>query len=94
MSTVQRLAVSLVLLTTGLLAGLQMLMLMGLLPAITRMPLATYAGAWQALDHFMAFRMPIFVNATLLLTWSRSSVLRGIGAGGCFGPFWGVSPCW
>ena len=67
MSTVQRLAISLVLLSTGLLAGLQTLMLMGLLPAMVRMPLATYAGAWQALDHFMAVRMPILVNATFLL---------------------------
>ena len=67
MSTVQRFAISLVLLATGLLAGLQTLMLMGLLPAITRMPLETYAGAWQALDHFMAVRMPILVNGTFLL---------------------------
>ena len=67
MSTVQRFAISLVLIPTGLLAGLQTLMLMGLLPAITRMPLVTYAGAWQALDHFMAVRMPILVNATFLL---------------------------
>jgi uncharacterized membrane protein len=67
MSTVQRIAISLVLLPTGLLAGLQMMMLMGILPAIARMPLTTYAGAWQALDHFMAFRMPILVNATFLL---------------------------
>jgi len=67
MSAVQRFAISLVLIPTGLLAGLQMLMLMGLLPAIARMPLVTYAGAWQALDHFMAVRMPILVNATFLL---------------------------
>ena len=67
MSTVQRFAISLVLILTGLLAGLQTLMLMGVLPAIARMPLVTYAGAWQALDHFMAVRMPIFVNATFLL---------------------------
>lgn len=67
MSTLQRLMITLVLLPTGILAGLQTLMLMGLLPAIARMPLATYAGAWQALDHFMAVRMPILVNATLLL---------------------------
>jgi uncharacterized membrane protein len=67
MSTVQRIAISLVLIPTGLLAGLQTMMLMGMLPAIARMPLTTYAGAWQALDHFMAFRMPILVNATFLL---------------------------
>jgi uncharacterized membrane protein len=67
MSTVQRFAISLVLIPTGLLAGLQTLMLMGLLPAIARMPLDTYAGSWQALDHFMAVRMPILVNATFLL---------------------------
>jgi len=67
MSTVQRLSISLVLLLTGLLAGLQTLMLMGLLPAITRMPLATYAGSWQALDYFMAVRMPILGNLTFLL---------------------------
>jgi hypothetical protein len=67
MSTLQRFAISLVLIPTGFLAGLQMLMLIGLLPAITRMPLITYAGAWQALDHFMAVRMPILVNATFLL---------------------------
>lgn len=67
MSTVQRFAISLVLIATGLPAGLQTLMLMGVLPAIARMPLATYAGAWQALDHFMAVRMPILVNVTFLL---------------------------
>ncbi len=67
MSTLQRFAISLVLIPTGLLAGLQTLMLMGLLPAIARMPLATYAGSWQALDHFMAVRMPILVNVTFLL---------------------------
>ncbi len=67
MSTLQRWVISLVLLLTGILAGLQALMLIGLLPAITRMPLATYAAAWQALDHFMAVRMPILVNATFLL---------------------------
>ena len=67
MSTGQRFAISLVLIPTGILAGLQTLMLMGLLPAIARMPLVTYAGAWQALDHFMAVRMPILVNATFLL---------------------------
>jgi hypothetical protein len=48
-------------------AGLQMLMLMGVLPAIGRMPLATYAGMWQAMDHFMAVRMRILANATLLV---------------------------
>ncbi len=58
---------TLVLLFTGLLAGLQVLMLMGVLPAMMRMPLATYAGMWQAMDHFMAARMPIFANGTLLL---------------------------
>ena len=67
MSTLQKSMLALVLLFTGLLAGLQVLMLMGVLPAIMRMPLATYAGMWQALDHFMAARMPIFANGTLLL---------------------------
>jgi len=42
-------------------------MLMGVLPAIARMPLATYAGAWQAMDHYMAVRMPALVNITLVL---------------------------
>lgn len=67
MSTIQKLALTLVLLPTGLLAGLQTLMLMGVLPAMARMPLAIYAGMWQSLDHFMAARMPIFANGTLLL---------------------------
>jgi uncharacterized membrane protein len=66
-STVQKLALSLVLLLTGLLAGLQFLMLIGVLPAMARVPLLTYAATWQALDHFMAGRMPILVTATLLL---------------------------
>ncbi len=67
MSTLQRIVLTLVLLFTGLLAGLQVLMLLGVLPAIKRMPLATYVGMWQALDHFMAARMPIFANGALLL---------------------------
>ena len=67
MSAMQKSTLTLVLLSTGLLAGLQVLMLMGVLPAMTRMPLATYAGMWQAMDHFMAARMPIFANGTLLL---------------------------
>ena len=67
MSTLQKLVLTVVLILTGLLAGLQMLMLMGVLPAMMRMPLATYAGMWQALDHFMAVRMAVFTNATLLI---------------------------
>ena len=67
MSEVQKLVLTMVLVMTGLLAGLQMLMLMGVLPAMMRMPLVTYAGMWQALDHFMAVRMAIFANGTLLL---------------------------
>jgi hypothetical protein len=67
MSKVQKLVLTMVLVMTGLLAGLQMLMLMGVLPAMMRMPLATYAGMWQSLDHFMAVRMAIFANGTLLL---------------------------
>jgi hypothetical protein len=67
MSKEQKLVLAMVLVLTGLLAGLQMLMLMGVLPAMMRMPLATYAGMWQALDHFMAVRMAIFANGTLLL---------------------------
>jgi hypothetical protein len=67
MSALQKIVLTLVLLVTGLMAGLQMLMLMGVLPAISRMPLATYAGMWQAMDHFMAVRMRIFANATLLV---------------------------
>jgi hypothetical protein len=66
-STVQKLALTLVLLLTGLLAGLQTLMLMGVLPAMARVSLLTYAGTWQALDHFMAHRMPFLVFPTLLL---------------------------
>ncbi len=42
MSALQRIVLTLMLLFTGLLAGLHVLM--GVLPAITRMPLATYAG--------------------------------------------------
>ena len=56
-----------VFLLTGLLAGWKTLMLMGLLSAMMRMPLATCAGMWQALDHFMAMRMAIFANGMLLL---------------------------
>jgi hypothetical protein len=67
MSALQRIVLTLALLFTGLLAGLQVLMLMGVLPAMMRMPLATYAGMWQAMDHFMAARMPIFANGALLL---------------------------
>ena len=67
MSALQKIVLTLTLLLTGLIAGLQMLMLMGVLPAIGRMSLATYAGMWQALDHFMAVRMRIFANATLLV---------------------------
>ena len=67
MSALQKIVLTLTLLLTGLMAGLQMLMLIGVLPAIGRMPLATYAGMWQALDHFMAMRMRIFANATLLV---------------------------
>ena len=48
MSALQRIVLTLVLLFTGLLAGLQVLMLLGVLPAMIRMPLATYAGMWQA----------------------------------------------
>ncbi len=66
MSTLQKFVVAMLLLLTGLIAGLQTLMLMGILPAIKRMPLATYAGMWQSLDHFMAVRMPILVNVTFL----------------------------
>ncbi len=67
MSILQKIALSLVLVPTGLIAGLQTLMLMGVLPALQRMPLPTYVGAWQAMDHFMAVRMPILVNATFVL---------------------------
>lgn len=67
-TVLQRFAIMLVVLATGIVAGLQTLMLMGVLPAIARMPLPTYAGAWQALDYLMAVRMPILVNATFLLT--------------------------
>jgi uncharacterized membrane protein len=81
-STVQKLALSLVLLFTGLLAGLQFLMLVGVLPAIARVPLLTYAVTWQALDHFMSGRMPILANATLLL------YLISIGIFARFRPKW------
>jgi hypothetical protein len=67
MSTLKKLLLTMVLILTGLLAGLQTLMLMGVLPAMVRMPLATYAGMWQTLDHFMAVRMAIFANGTLLV---------------------------
>ena len=90
MSKLQKLVLTVVLVLTGLLAGLQMLMLMGVLPAMMRMPLATYAGMWQALDHFMAVRMGIFANGTLLLY---------LGAIGCFARssrksiFWSLLGC-
>lgn len=67
MSVLQRTILALVLLFTGLSAGLQVLMLMGVLPAVLRMPLATYVGMWQAIDHLMAARMPVFANGGLLL---------------------------
>ena len=67
MSALQKVVLTLTLLLTGLMAGLQMLMLIGVLPAIGRMPLAPDAGMWQALDHSMAVPMPLFANATLLV---------------------------
>ena len=59
------------------------MLLPGVLPAMIRMPLATYTGMWQAPSHFMAARMPIFANGTLLFyvlaigSFARSSQ-RGI----------------
>ena len=55
-----------------------------------RMPLATYAGMWQAMGYFMAARMPIFANGALLLY---------VVAIGCFaryprsGIFWTLLGC-
>ena len=66
MSALQKLLLTIALVLTGLLAGLQTLMLIGVLPAMARMPLLTYAGMWQSMDYFMAARMPIFANGTLV----------------------------
>ena len=67
MSSSQKIVLLMVLVLTGMLAGLQTLMLIGVLPAMRQMSLATYAGMWQALDHLMAARMPVFANGTLLI---------------------------
>jgi hypothetical protein len=67
MSTFQKLTLSLVLIAAGLQAGLHFFMALGELPAARREPLPTFLSHWQAVDHFMAARMPIVANLTLLL---------------------------
>lgn len=94
MSKVQKLVLAIVLLLTSLLVRLQTLMLMGVLPAMVRMPLVTYVGMWQALDHFMAARMPIFANGTLLLYLVAMGCFARSPGRASFGPCWAVLPYW
>jgi len=67
MTKVQRLVLALVLLPVGLLAGTDVFEMMGNMPAIARMPLATHVASWQALDVFMEPRMPVFTGCMFLL---------------------------
>ena len=50
MSVLQRLLLALLLLPVGLLAGTDLFEMMGNIPAIAHMPLATHVASWQALD--------------------------------------------
>lgn len=67
MSNFQKLTLALVLVAAGMQAGLHFFMAVGELPAARREPLPTFLSHWQAVDHFMAARMPIVANLTLLL---------------------------
>lgn len=67
MSNFQKLALALVLFGVGLQAGLHFFMSVGGLPAVRREDLPTFVAHWQALDHFMAARMPFVANLTLAL---------------------------
>jgi hypothetical protein len=60
MSPLQRFALALALIASGLYAGMLTLTLMGDIPAIQIMSLPAYAAYWQALDHYMHARMLIF----------------------------------
>ena len=78
MSVLQRLLLALLLLPVGLLAGTDLFEMMGNMPAIAHMPLATHVASWQALDVYMEPRMPVFTGCMFLLFllaigvfWSR-----------------------
>ncbi len=66
MTPVQRFSLALVLLPVGLLAGTDLFEMMGNMPAIAAMPLATHVASWQALDVFMEPRMPVFTGCMFL----------------------------
>ena len=84
MAQLQKLALALLLILLGLHAGILFIMLIGVVPAIQRMPLETYVATWQNLDHFMALRMPTFSIVMMLrsrislpsITLSRRSIPR------------------
>jgi MFS superfamily sulfate permease-like transporter len=67
MAQLQKLALALLLILLGLHAGMLFIMLIGVIPAIQRMPLETYVATWQNLDHFMVLRMPTFSIVMMLL---------------------------
>ncbi len=67
MSQIQRLALALVLLPVGFLAGTDVFEMMGNMPAVKRMSLSAHVSSWQALDYFMEPRMPVFVGIMFVL---------------------------
>ncbi len=66
MTLQQKSTLFLVLLATGLQAGLQFFMSLGELPALRREPLPVFVAHWQAVDRLMAVRMPVVANLMLL----------------------------
>lgn len=62
MTKLQRILLALVLLPVGLLAGTDTFEMMGNMPAIASMPLATHVASWQAFDVFMVPRMPVYTG--------------------------------
>ena len=67
MARLQRLALALVLIPVGLLAGIHFMMLIGIIPALQHLPLYTYVVTWQTLDHFMRLHMPAFSAVMMVL---------------------------
>lgn len=67
MSRLQRFVLALVLVPVGFLAGTDVFEMMGNMPAVARMPLATHVASWQALDFFMEPRMPFFATSMFVL---------------------------
>ena len=71
MSPLQRFALALALVASGLYAGMLTLTLMGDIPAIQIMSLPAYVAYWQALNQYMHIRMQIFGPfPTLLLLFA------------------------